>query len=375
MTRPIRFLSALGAVLFAIVALSSCGGGIPGDAVATVAGTPIANTAFNHWLQVASVSTAAGTGEKPSPPQPPKYTACIAHLRVVQAREAKGKTPPTEATLKKQCETQFKSLTQEVLSFLLSAQWVLEEAKSLGVKVTDKEVKKQFQTIVKTQFAKAGEFQKFLASSGETVSDLLLRVKLNMLSTRIQQKVAKKKGEVTNAQVEKFYNENKSRYGTPEKRNLQIILVKTEAAAQKAKREIQGGKPFATVAKAVSVDPTTRANGGTLTEVVRGQEEQALDAAIFSAQKGVLTGPVKTPFGFYILDVKSITTGTQQPLSQVRASIKAQLQATHQQEALSKFVKEFKKRWQEKTDCRQGYVVANCKQYKAPKTATGTTGG
>ena len=367
MTRPIRFFSALGAVLFAVVALSSCGGGIPGDAVATVGGTPIANTAFNHWLAVASTSTAAGTGEKPAPPKPPKYTACIEHLRVVQTREGKGKAPAPEATLKKQCETQFKTLTQEVLSFLLSAQWVIEEAKSLGVKVSDKEVKKQFGTIVKTQFTKPGEFQKFLASSGETVSDLLLRVKLNMLSTRIQQKIAKKKGEVTNAQVEKFYNENKSRYGTPEKRNLSIILVKSEAAAQKAKREIQGGKPFATVAKAVSVDPTTRSSGGALNEVVRGQEEQALDAAIFSAQNGALTGPVKTPFGYYILDVRSITPGTQQPLSQVRTSIKAQLQATHQQEALSKFVKEFKKRWQAKTDCRKEYVVPDCKQYKRPK--------
>jgi foldase protein PrsA len=366
-TRTIRFLSALGAVFFAIVGLSSCGGGIPGDAVATVAGTPIGNTAFNHWLQVASVSTAAGTGEKPAPPQPPKYTACIAHQRAVQAREPKSKTPPSEAALKKQCETQFKSLSQEVLSFLLSAQWVLEEAKSLGVKVSDKEVKKQFATIVKTQFTKPGEFQKFLASSGETVSDLLLRVKLNMLSSRIQQKIAKKKGAVTNAQVEKFYNENKSRYGSPEKRNLSIILVKSEAAAKKAKQEIQGGKPFATVAKAVSVDPTTRSSGGSLNEVVRGQEEQALDKAIFSASKGVLTGPVKTPFGYYVLQVTSITPGTQQSLSQVRASIKAQLQSTHQQEALSKFVKEFKKRWQAKTDCRKEYVVPDCKQYKRPK--------
>jgi foldase protein PrsA len=366
-TRPIRFLSALCAVLFAIVGLSSCGGGIPGDAVATVGGTPIANTAFNHWLSVASVSTAAGTGEKPAPPQPPKYTACIEHLRAVQAREGKSKTPPAEATLKKQCETQFKSLTQEVLSFLLSAQWVLEEAKALGVKVSDAQVKKQFQTIVKTQFAKPGEFQKFLASSGETVSDLLLRVRLNMLSQRIQQKWAKQKGVVTAAQVEKFYNENKSRYGTPEKRNLSIILVKSEAAAQKAKREIQGGKPFATVAKAVSVDPTTRASGGALTGVVRGQEERALDAAIFSASKGVLTGPVKTPFGYYILDVQSITPGTQQSLAQVSASIKAQLQASHQQESITKSVKEFKKRWQAKTDCRKEYVVPDCKQYKRPK--------
>lgn len=365
--KTLRLLPALGAVLFALVSLTACGGGVPGDAVANVAGTPITNDAFNHWMQVASVSTAAGTGEKPAAPEPPSYTACIAHLEAVQTREQKSKTLPTHAALKKQCETQFKSLTQEVLSFLLSAQWVLEEAKTLGVKVSDAEVKKQFKTIVKTQFTKPGEFQKFLTSSGETVSDLLLRVKLNLLSTRIQQKIAKKKGEVTTAQAQKYYNENKSRYGTAEKRNVGIILVKSEAAASKAKHEIQGGKSFASVAKAVSVDPTTRANGGALNEVVRGQEEQALDTAIFSAQKGVLTGPVKTPFGYYVLEVRSITPGTQQPFSSVSSSIKAQLAASHQQEALSSYVKQFKKRWQAKTDCKKEYVVPDCKQYKRPK--------
>jgi foldase protein PrsA len=78
---------------------------------------------------------------------------------------------------------------------------------------------------------------------------------------------------------------------------------------------------------------------------------------------------VKTAFGYYIYEVTSITPGTSQSLAQARPSIKAQLAATQQQEALSKFVKEFKKKWMAKTDCRTGYVVADCKQYKAPKTS------
>jgi foldase protein PrsA len=368
-------ISALGAVLFALIGLSACGGGVPGDAVATVAGSPLSKATFKHWIDVASVSTAASAGEKPAAPEPPDFTACIARQQRLAEKEPARKASLTHAALKKTCETQYKSLTQEVLSFLLSAQWVIEEAKVLGVKVTDAEVKKQFASIIKTQFSKPGEFRRFLSSSGETVSDLLLRVKLNMLSTRIQQKVAKKKGAVTDAQIEKYYNENKARYGTPEKRSVEIILTKSEAAALKAKQEVQSGKSFASVAKAVSVDPTSKANGGLLNEVVKGQEEQGLDKAIFSASKGVLTGPVKTPFGYYILQVQGIAPGTQQSLSQVRASIKAQLQATTQQEALTKFVKGFKAKWKAKTDCGSGYVVPDCKQYKAPKGAASLEAG
>ena len=81
----------------------------------------------------------------------------------------------------------------------------------------------------------------------------------------------------------------------------------------------------------------------------------------------MLSGPVKTPFGYYIYEVKSITPGNQQTLAQAQASIKQQLTATQQQTALSKFVKNFKKKWPAKTECRAGYVVPDCKEYKAPK--------
>ncbi|HEY2719043.1 MAG TPA: peptidyl-prolyl cis-trans isomerase [Solirubrobacteraceae bacterium] len=368
MHRAFRITAALGAVLFALTGLAACGG-IPGDAVVSVNGKSITKDTFGHWMSVASASSAATAGSKPTVPDPPKYTACIARTKA-QSKPAKGQKAPTEAQLKSQCEQQYKTLQQEVLGFLISSEWVLGEASSLGVKVSDKEVKKQFEKIKSQQFPKPAEFQKFLSTSGQTVSDLLLRVKLNLLSSKIQQKIVKEKSKVTHDEIVKYYKNNPKRFGVAEKRNLLIILTKTEDQAKKAKQEIESGKSFESVAKRVSIDPTSKSNGGKLPGVVKGQEEKALDTAVFAAQKNVLTGPVKTPFGYYIFEVQSITPGSQQTLKQAEASIKAQLTATKQQTALSKFVKEFKKKWQAKTECRSGYVVADCKSYKAPKTTS-----
>ena len=368
MHRASRVTTALGAVLFAVVAFAACGG-IPGDAVVTVDGKPIKKATFNHWLSVAGASSAATTGAKPPIPEPPHYTACIAAAKAA-AKPAKGQAPPSEAQLKSQCEQEYKSLQQEVLGFLISSEWVLGEASSLGVKVSDAEVKKQFEKIKKQQFPKSAEFEKFLKTSGQTVSDLLLRVKLNLLSSKIQQKVVKEKSKVTQAQVQKYYNENQKRFEAPEKRNAQIVLTKTEAAANKAKQEIESGKSFESVAKSVSIDPTSKASGGKLNGIVKGQEEKALDAAIFSAKKNVLSGPVKTPFGYYIFNVQTTVPPAKQTLKDAEASIKSQLTATQQQGALSKFVKEFKKKWTAKTECRSGYTVADCKGFKAPKTTS-----
>ncbi len=373
MSKTLRLVPALGAVLFALVGISACGG-IPGDAVVQVNGKSITKTAFSHWMGVAATSSTGSAGAtKPVIPEPPNYTACIAHFAAISPKPEKGHAPPTAKQLKTECENQYKSLSQEVLGFLISSEWVIGEAGSLGIKLSDKEVKKQFQSIKAQQFPKAAEFEKFLASSGQTVSDLLLRVKLNMLSTKIQSKIVKTKGTISQSQVEKYYNENQSRLGQPEKRDVQIVLTKSEAAAKSAKKEIESGKSFASVAKKVSIDPVSKASGGLLKAVVKGEEEKALDAAIFSGKINVLTGPIKTAFGYYVLEVKSIAPGSHPPLSKVQASIKQQLTATHQQQALSTFVKEFKKKWLSKTDCRSGYVVADCKQYKAPKTSTTKT--
>jgi len=372
MSKSIRLLAALGAVLFVTVGLVACGGGVPGNSVVAIDGSQnVTNEAYKHWLGVAA--SAGGQGEKVVVPDPPNYTNCIAHLKATTAKPAKGQKAPTEAELKKQCETQYKSLQQEVLGFLISSSWVLGEAKSLGVKATDKEVRDQFLHIKHQQFRKPAEFEKFLATSGQTVSDLLLRVKLNMLSQKIQQKISKKNPGVSKAEIEKYYNQNKSKFGTPETRNTEMLLTKTQAQAEAAKKEIESGKSFSEVAKKVSIDPTTRAKGGQLGYVQNGQQEAHLNSAIFAAKTGQLGGPVKSPFGYYVYNVLGTKPGNQQPLSKVEQTIRATLVSQNQQKNLSTFIKDFKKRWQGKTDCRAGYVVANCKQYKAPKGSTTST--
>ena len=109
--------------------------------------------------------------------------------------------------------------------------------------------------------------------------------------------------------------------------------------------------------------------------MVKGQEQKALSEAVFAAKTGVLSGPVKTPFGYYVFEVKAVHAAAQQSLAQVQASVKQQLAASQQQTALAKFVKEFRTRWEGRTECRTGYVVQDCKQYKAPKTTVSGAAG
>ncbi len=379
MLKPIRWVAALGAVFMTVGGLAACGG-ISGDAVVQVNGQPITKATLNHWLGVAAASTSAATAAgqkaaKPVVPDPPTYSNCIAHLKEIEPKPVKGQKPKTEAALKAQCEQQYTALKQQALSFLIGVDWVFGQAEEQGIKLSDKEVEQQFNKLKKQQFPKEVEFQKFMASTSYTVNDLLLRVKYGMLTTKIQEKIAKEaKKNVNEAAVAKYYNEHKSQYGKPESRDLRIVLTKTEAEAQSAKKEIESGKSFASVAKSKSIDPTSKSTGGEIKGVVKGQEQKALSEAVFAAKTGVLGGPVKTPFGYYIYEVKAIHAPTQQSLAQVKETVKQQLASTQQQTALTKFVKEFRKRWEGRTECRTGYLVQDCKGYKAPKTAVGAAG-
>jgi foldase protein PrsA len=374
-SKIMRLLTALGAVFVVGAGLSACGsGGIPKGAVATVGKTPITTAALTHWMTIFNASSSSELGTKPPVPVPPQYTACIAALRV-QAKVENSKTNPSTSQLKSDCAQDYTALKQRTLVSLISYSWVVGEGeRDKKSSVSDAEVKKRFETIKKASFPTAASLNSVLSSAKATISDLLLQVKVQMLEQKIEKNVVKGAGNVSQAQVTSYYEKHKQSYGSAEKRNISIILTKTQAQAESAKREIQSGKSFASVASKHSTDPATKSSGGALNGVVKGQEEQALDQAVFSAKTNALGGPIKTVFGYYIFDVAKIIPANQQPLSQVSSSIKQQLVREAEQKALNNFVTSFRARWTKLTDCAASYVIQGCKQYKAPKTGTtGTT--
>jgi hypothetical protein len=81
-------------------------------------------------------------------------------------------------------------ITVEVMNFLISGDWVLEEAQQLGVDASASKVRRTFDHIRREQFPREREFRQFLKESGQTVGDLLFRVRLNVDSNAIQKRAA-----------------------------------------------------------------------------------------------------------------------------------------------------------------------------------------
>ena len=356
-------LVALCAILLPAAIVAGCGG-VPGNAVAEVDGTPITRQDFDHWMKVAAKSSGTAV------PKPPDFAECVATARKAQAKAAKGQPKVTDAQLKTQCKQQYDQMRDQVINLLVSFAWVEGEAKAQNVKATDAEVKKAFDAQRKQSFPKDADYKKFLANSGQTEQDILKRVRLDTLSNKIRDKVVKGKDKVSDAQVAAYYNKNKSSFGQPETRDLRVVLTNTKAKANQAKAALQSGTGWPAVAKKYSIDDASKAQGGKLPAVAKGQQEKAFDTAIFAAKKSKVTGPVKTQFGWYVFEVEKVTKASQQTLEQAKETIRQTLQSQNQQKALDDFLKGFEKKWKEKTECRDGFVTAVCKGGKATPTPT-----
>jgi foldase protein PrsA len=374
--RNLRLLLAVGAIAVPAVALSACGDSVPSDSVAKVGGDSITKTQFNHWMQVAAISSqGALPGAKKTAvkvPQPPDFTECVANKTKTAPKPAKGQPKPTAAQFKAQCKQEYEGLRDQVLQFLISAQWIQGEASDQDVKVSDSEVNKQFQQTKKQSFPKEKDYAKFLKDSGMSQEDILFRVKLDTLSNKLREKVTKGKDKVTDAQIATYYNKNKQRFAQPERRDLRIVLTKDKGKADQARAAIASGQPFKNVAKKYSIDQASKSQGGVLLAVAKGQQEKALDSAVFKAKKGQLVGPVKTQFGYYVFKVQKITPASQQSLKQAKETIKQLLASQNQQKALDSFVKDFRKKWKDKTNCAKGFTTQDCKNAPKEKKTTST---
>jgi foldase protein PrsA len=322
-------------VLLGISAVISSAGGVDDDDVATVEDAgDIPKTEFNHWFAIIASQPQPGQKKKAVPPKPGTK--------------------------------EYDTIKQQVMSFLVSSKWIEGEAKARGVSATDEEVQRQFKQVKDQSFPNEKAYQRLLKRSGQSEQDLLFRVKSDVLANKVREKVTAGSTDVTDADAEAYYNENKSQFEQPERRDTEVIKTKTQAQAQEALERVKDGESWKKVAKDLSIDPASKNQDGRLIAVSKGQQEGAFDAALFAGVKNKIAGPIKTDTGYYVFRVTKITPGTKQTLAQSKQGIKQLLASQNQQKKLDTFSTNFRNEWRANTDCATDYVIPDCRNGRAP---------
>ena len=262
---------------------------------------------------------------------------------------------------------EYQQIKQSAMQFLVQRAELEQKASDYGIKITKKQIEDRVAQI-KKQLGGEKAYQAQVKANGLTEatvrSDI---VEPQLVSEAIYKKVT---GDikVTDKDVAAYYNSHPKIYQQPESRDVRHILVPTKKQADQLYARLKAGADFAKLAKKYSKDPGSAVQGGKLT-IVKGQTEGPFDQTAFLLKKGQLARPVKTQYGYHIIQALSeIRPPKTTPLSQVKESIRQQLLRERQNAAMAKWVKDTKKAYEKKIRYQVGYAP--------PKTSTSasTTG-
>lgn len=322
-------LLVLGVVLIAVI--QGLGkDDVPSDGVAVVDGTEITQADFDTAFQQA-------------------------------ASQAGLQTPPAPG------DDQYEQVRDQALSTLLDSAWIEGEAERQGVEVTDKEVQDTFTELKSQNFQTEEEYQQFLQQSGLTQEDIDERVRLQVISQKIQEQITSDTPEVSDEEAREFYDANKSQFEQPESRDIRVIVNKDPAQVQQALTQLQADNSpenWKKVAAQFSTDPTSKDKGGVRAGVTPDQFEDPLNTDIFDAPQGQVEGPVTTSVSSYAFQVDTITPGGETPYDDVAAQIKQQLQQQAQQEQFASFLADYRDHWVEQTICSDDFLTERCDNFK-----------
>jgi peptidyl-prolyl cis-trans isomerase C len=239
--------------------------------------------------------------------------------------------------------TEYEQLKGQAITFLVQQAEVEEQAEKMGIDISDAKVDKEIARYKKQFYGGSDErYKKAVEQQGLTEEQAREAIRQQLTSQALFKEVTGSV-KVTAADIQEYYSTHKTQYVQPESRDVRHILVPKESLADSLYAQLKSGANFAQLAKRYSKDPGSASNGGKLT-VSKGQTVPEFDKAAFSLKNGELSRPIKTQYGYHIIQALSaIKPSKTTPISQVRASIKQQLEQQKKNARVTEWLEDTKK--------------------------------
>ncbi|MEW6581927.1 MAG: peptidylprolyl isomerase [Actinomycetota bacterium] len=285
--------------------------------------------------------------------------------QIAQA-EQQGQTAPKKGS------DAYDALRRQVLDNIKIQRLVEVESRKCGTpcKVTEADVTKELRRVRDQNFqGSQKKLDDFLKQSKLTVDDARRILRFSLQQPKLFDNVTKGV-RFTAADARRYYQQNIAQFRVPAGRTARHILVKSKAEADAIAATLTDAT-FAAVAKKESLDPGSGSQGGDLGPIQRGQLVPEFEAVAFRLKDGEISAPVKTQFGWHIIQVH-VTPARTTPFSEAKDGIvESQLQQKRQ-EAFATWRDGIIKQW----DKRAKYAEESLAPPSTDATTTaGTTGG
>jgi foldase protein PrsA len=223
---------------------------------------------------------------------------------------------------------QGKAVFNQMVQGLLIDQY----AKSNNISISDADVQKK-EDDIKSKYP-AGQFEQILKSQNLTEDD----VKRILRQQLIVEKAVDANIHISDADVQAYLAKNHATLDTPEQVRARHILVADLKTAQDVENQLKAGAKFEELAAKYSTDPSSKAKGGELGFFSKGQMVPAFQAAAFSQPLNVVGPPVKSPFGYHIIEVEEKKPATVATVANSSDKIRTLLTQQQEQAAVPTFL-------------------------------------
>lgn len=229
----------------------------------------------------------------------------------------------------------------------------LIDAAATDTAVTDAEVDEELAKISQ-QYGSQERFAEELAATGQNIDDFKTRIKRLLRQRKWMESQTPESAAVSDADVEKFYQENISEFAQPEVVRASHILIRvdenadeaTVAEKQKTAADLaakaKGGEDFAALATEFSEDPTAKQNAGDLNFFPKDRMVPEFADAAFAAEVDSISEPVRTQFGWHVIKVTDKKEAQTLPLEQVKDDIAEYLKDGQQQKAVEAVISDLR---------------------------------
>lgn len=270
-----------------------------------------------------------------------------------------------EAAQQNWSEQELARQQKNLLRDLIDKQLLLSKGKQLGI-TGDTELIKELDEIRKQNHMDSLEdLEKAVQQQGTSYEDFKANIRDNIITQQVVRDEVGRKLEVTQSQMQQYYNDHKADFAQQESVSLDEILVPTPADATVAQlaaaktqadeieAKLKAGADFAQLAREYSGGPTAQ-EGGALGEFHRGALAKVLEDQTFHLPVGGHTAPIRTRQGYVILKVAQHVPGGLQPLQQVEPQVEQAVYMQEMQPALRSYLKRLRE--EAYIDIRPGYV-------------------
>ena len=310
-------------------------------------------------IAIASLSFAADVPSKPSPQVVDQIVARVNGDIVSQdelarftrelSKEMQAQGAP-QARIQEEVETRQKDALRDRIDQLLLTQ----KGKELNINV-DSDLSKYMANLQRQSgMTDPEKFHDYVRQqSGMSYEDFQSETKNQFVTREVIGHEVGRRINITDKEVEDYYNAHKQDFVRDEKVYLSEILISTQgkdpaavlAAEKKAKQiaaDAAKGQRFSDLARDNS-DATTAKENGVLGGYKKGELTKQVEDAVWNLPKGAVTQPIKLPTGFEVFKVDDHTKAGLAPLADVKPEIENQLYGPKMQPKVREYLTELRK--------------------------------